>query len=99
MFHGPSALFGGVEYQTPWQPLRLKLEYEGNDYQDDFAGRLEQSSKVNVGAIYRLTDWADINASYERGNTFMFGVTVRTNFNDLRQAHIDSAKPEYRPHP
>lgn len=99
MFHGPTALFGGVEYQTPWQPLRLKMEYEGNDYQDDFAGRLTQSSKVNVGAIYRVTDWADINASYERGNTFMFGVTIRTNFNDLRQAHIDSEKPAYNPQP
>ncbi|MCT6591905.1 YjbH domain-containing protein [Pantoea dispersa] len=99
MFHGPAALFGGIEYQTPWQPLRLKLEYEGNDYQDDFAGRLEQRSKVNVGAIYRLTDWADINASYERGNTFMFGVTVRTNFNSLHQSHLDSAKPAYQPQP
>ncbi|WP_130833299.1 YjbH domain-containing protein [[Erwinia] mediterraneensis] len=99
MFHGPAALFGGVEYQTPWQPLRLKLEYEGNDYQSDFAGRLEQRSKVNVGAVYRLTDWADINASYERGNTFMFGITVRTNFNDLRQSHLDAARPAYDPHP
>jgi hypothetical protein len=99
MFHGPAALFGGVEYQTPWQPLRLKLEYEGNDYQDDFAGRLEQRSKVNVGAIYRITDWADINASYERGNTFMFGFTLRTNFNDLHQSHIDSQKPAYNPQP
>ncbi len=99
LFHGPAALFGGVEYQTPWQPLRLKLEYEGNDYQDDFAGRLEQRSKVNAGAIYRLTDWADINASYERGNTFMFGITLRTNFNDLRQTHIDTPKPAYDPHP
>jgi hypothetical protein len=26
MFHGPASLFGGVEYQTPWQPLRLKLD-------------------------------------------------------------------------
>ncbi len=99
MFHGPAALFGGVEYQTPWQPLRLKLEYEGNNYQDDFAGRLEQRSKVNVGAIYRLTNWADFNLSYERGNTFMFGVTVRTNFNDLRQSHIDEAPPAYQPQP
>jgi len=99
MFHGPAALFGGVEYQTPWQPLRLKMEYEGNDYQNDFAGQLEQRSKVNVGAIYRVTDWADVNASYERGNTFMFGVTIRTNFNELRQSHIDSSKPAYDPHP
>ncbi|MEN1656293.1 YjbH domain-containing protein, partial [Pseudomonas aeruginosa] len=89
MFHGPASLFGGVEYQTPWQPLRLKLEYEGNNYQQDFAGKLEQKSKFNVGAIYRVTDWADVNLSYERGNTFMFGVTLRTNFNDLRPSYND----------
>lgn len=46
MFHGPASLFGGVEYQTPWQPLRLKLEYEGNNYQQDFAGKLEQKSSL-----------------------------------------------------
>ncbi len=96
MFHGPASLFGGVEYQTPWQPLRLKLEYEGNNYQQDFAGKLEQKSKFNVGAIYRVTDWADVNLSYERGNTFMFGVTLR--FNDLRPAYHD-IRPQYRPQP
>ncbi len=99
LFRGPASLFGGVEYQTPWQPLRLKLEYEGNDYQGDFAGKLEQSSKVNVGAIFRVTDWADINASYERGNTFMFGFTLRTNFNDFNTHHIDSNKVAYHPQP
>jgi len=99
MFKGPSAVFGGVEYQTPWQPLRLKAEYEGNDYQGDFAGKLRQSSKVNVGAIYRITDWADVNLSYERGNTLMAGFTLRTNFDDLRQPKIDTPKPAYRPNP
>lgn len=99
MFHGPTALFGGIEYQTPWQPLRLKMEYEGNDYQGDFAGKLKQDSKVNLGAIYRITDWADVNVSWERGNTLMAGFTLRTNFDDLRQSHIDSKKPEYRPNP
>ncbi|AUX71355.1 YjbH domain-containing protein [Erwinia pyrifoliae] len=99
MFKGPTAFFGGMEYQTPWQPLRLKVEYEGNDYQDDFAGKLKQNSKVNVGAIYRLTDWADVNVSYERGNTLMAGFTLRTNFNDLHQNQIDSIKPSYNPQP
>lgn len=98
-FHGPSAVCGGVEYQTPWQPLRLKVEYEGNNYQDDFAGTLDQKSPVNVVAINRVADWADVNVSYERGNTFMFGVTLRTNFNDLRQQHIDEKKPDYAPNP
>lgn len=97
MFKGPAAIFGGVEYQTPWQPLRLKLEYEGNNYQGDFAGRLEQRNKVNVGAVYRLTNWAEVNASYERGNTFMFGVTLRNNFNQFSQAKTDSKPPAYQP--
>jgi hypothetical protein len=99
MFRGPAALFAGVEFQTPWQPLRLKLEYDGNDYRDDFAGKINQASHVNVGAIYRLTDWADINLSYERGNTLMFGFTLRTNVNDLRPALRDSEKPAYQPQP
>ncbi|NIF49232.1 YjbH domain-containing protein [Enterobacter sp. Ap-1006] len=99
MFHGPTSLFGGVEYQTPWQPLRLKVEYEGNNYSHEFAGKIDQRSSVNVGAIYRVTDWADVNMSYERGNTFMFGVTLRTNFNDLKPGYNDSRRPEYQPHP
>ncbi|MDV5354206.1 YjbH domain-containing protein [Kosakonia sp. SMBL-WEM22] len=99
MFRGPSALFGGVEYQTPWNPLRLKLEYEGNNYQQDFAGKLPQRSKVNVGAIYRVSDWADINLSYERGNTWMFGFTLRNNFNNLRPAYNDNSRPKYQPQP
>ncbi|MRT14913.1 YjbH domain-containing protein [Enterobacteriaceae bacterium RIT711] len=99
MFHGPASLFGGIEYQTPWQPLRLKAEYEGNNYTQDFAGKLEQRSNFNVGAIYRVTDWADVNVSYERGNTFMFGATLRTNFNDLRPGYNDNRRPQYQPQP
>ncbi|WP_049294211.1 YjbH domain-containing protein [Franconibacter helveticus] len=99
MFHGPAAIFGGVEYQTPWQPLRLKLEYEGNNYSEDFAGKIDQKSKFNVGAIYRVADWADVNLSYERGNTLMFGFTLRTNFNDLRPSYNDNRRPEYQPQP
>ena len=56
-------------------------------------------AKFNVGAIYRVTDWADVNLSYERGNTFMFGVTLRTNFNDLRPSYNDNARPKYQPEP
>lgn len=99
MFHGPSALFGGIEYQTPWQPLRLKLEYEGNNYSDEYAGVIEQKSKFNVGAVYRLSNWADASLSYERGNTFMFGFTLHTNFNDLRHYWTDSRRPAYEPQP
>lgn len=95
MFHGNSALFGGVEYQTPWQPLRLKLEYDGNDYSNEFSGKVTQSSPINVGVVYRVFDYMDTHLSYQRGNTLMWGVTLRTNFNDLRQNHLDEPRPVY----
>ena len=90
-FHGPSALFGGIEYQTPWSPLRLKLEYDGNDYSNEFAGTIQQDSPFNIGAVYRLSDPVEMHLSYERGNTFMWGITFRTNFNDWKP--IQYAKP------
>ena len=71
-FKGPAALYGGIEYQTPWQPLRIKLEYEGNNYSLDRAGLLEQDSRWNFGAVYQWRDF-DFNVNYQRGNTFGFG--------------------------
>lgn len=89
MFHGNAALFGGIEYQTPWQPLRIKLEYDGNDYSNEFAGKIDKNASVNIGAVYRIFDYMDTHVSYQRGNTLMWGITLRTNFNDLYQAHLD----------
>lgn len=97
LFHGPAALFGGIEYQTPWQPLRLKLEYDGNDYSKEFAGHIHQDSPWNVGAVYRVFDNLDSHLSWQRGNTLMWGVTFRTNFNDMKPAHIDQSRPIYQP--
>ncbi len=94
MFHGPAALFGGIEYQTPWLSLRLKLEYDGNDYSHEFAGMISQSSPLNVGAIYRIADPLDMHLSYERGNALMWGFTLRTNFNQWHPAHYADSAPE-----
>lgn len=96
LFHGPAALFGGIEYQTPWQPFRLKLEYDGNDYSNEFAGHISQDSPWNVGAVYRVFDNLDSHLSWQRGNTLMWGVTFRTNFNDMKPAHIDQPRPIYQ---
>ncbi|HDI1212416.1 TPA: YjbH domain-containing protein [Aeromonas hydrophila] len=97
LFHGPAALFGGIEYQTPWQPLRLKLEYDGNDYSKEFAGHIYQNSPWNVGAVYRVFENLDSHLSWQRGKTLMWGVSFRTNFNDMKPAHIDQPRPIYQP--
>ncbi len=89
-FSGPASLFGGIEYQTPWAPLRLSLEYEGNDYKNERARPLVQDSRWNFGINYRYRDF-DFNLSWERGNTLGFGFTYRINVDTLRQAKIDTS--------
>ncbi|MDP5255277.1 MULTISPECIES: YjbH domain-containing protein [unclassified Vibrio] len=101
MFTGCTAVFGGLEYQTPWQPLVLKLEYDGNDYQSDFPvteGDISMpvDSHWNVGAVYALTDWAKIRLSYERGNTLTAGLSMGTNLANLRSVWIDDKAPSYQ---
>ncbi|MBE0623830.1 MAG: YjbH domain-containing protein [Burkholderiales bacterium] len=83
-FHGPVALFGGVQYQTPWEPLILKLEYDGNDYQHEpQANNQQQSSPWNFGAVYRAGRSVDITLGVERGNTAMLGLTLHTQLDGL----------------
>ncbi|RJX67160.1 YjbH domain-containing protein [Vibrio sinensis] len=93
-FKGPASLFGGVEYQTPYEPLRIKIEYDGNDYSDDFPvqhsnKKMPQHTPWNVGVNYRVSDWGDIKLSYQRGDTLTAGFNIYTNFNDLRSIWRD----------
>ena len=92
-FTGPAALFGGVEYHTPWEPLSLKIEYESNDYSTERAGvPIKADSRWNFGANYQLTDYFDVQLSYERGDTFMFNFSLRTNFGTLNQIKVTPDK-------
>ncbi|MCB5226047.1 YjbH domain-containing protein [Alishewanella sp. 16-MA] len=94
-FRGPSSFFAGVEYQSPWQPLKLKLEYEGNDYSRDRAGELPQDSRWNIGAVYQL-DNLTFDLNYQRGNTLGFGFHYNFNMHTIEQYKI---KPEKIPVP
>jgi hypothetical protein len=103
IFKGCSSVYGGVEYQTPFKPLVLKLEYDGNDYQSDFPAvigtdDLSVSTPWNIGLIYKLTDWARLRISYERGNTLTTGISLGTNLGDLMPEWIDAPRPNYQPH-
>jgi hypothetical protein len=83
-FRGPTALFGGVQYQTPWEPLTLKLEYDGNDYQHEpQSNNLRQSSPWNFGVVYRAGRSLDVTLGVERGNTAMLGITLHTQLDGI----------------
>ncbi|MCE9664984.1 YjbH domain-containing protein [Halomonas sp. M5N1S17] len=90
LFRGPAALFGGLEYQTPWQPLVLQLEYEGNDYSDEPAGApIRQESRINLGSRLQLGENLSLHAGWQRGDAFMAGVSVSTNLAGLSQVKQD----------
>ena len=101
-FTGPASIYAGLEYQTPFQPLSIKVEYDTNDYSQDapvVRGRADmtQHIPVNFGLVYKHQDWAHLRMSYERGDTFTAGLTLTTNFNDLYATWLDEPEPELRP--
>lgn len=99
-FSGPAGVFGGIEYQTPWEPLRLMVEYDANDYSRDSAGvDIDPGSAWNFGASYRVTDWFDAAVSYERGDALMFNFVLRTNLSTLSQLRVDQPRVEPRETP
>jgi len=80
-FRGPMQPFAGIEYQTPWQPLSIKVEYDGNNYQfEPLNNSLVQHSPINVGAVFAVSDFFSIHAGLERGNKAMLGFTLHNNF-------------------
>ncbi|ELB2831438.1 YjbH domain-containing protein [Vibrio alginolyticus] len=97
-FKGPAALFGGIEYQTLHAPLRFKIEYDSNDYSEDFPvvqGGIDMTPHTpwNFGVLYRL-GMADFRLNYERGDTLVAGLTLNTNFNDMPSFWRDEPTPE-----
>ncbi|WP_211248333.1 YjbH domain-containing protein [Halomonas halodenitrificans] len=100
LFRGPVAVFGGVEYQTPWDPLVLQLEYEGNDYANEpLANDQEQESRFNYGARLGLTDNLEVRAGWQRGDTAMAGVSYAIDLAGLGQVKRDPppADPQAAP--
>ncbi len=91
LFKGDVGIFGGVEWQTPWDPLVLMAELDGNDYQSEPQDNdQEQDSPINLGARLSVTDNLTVKAGWERGNTAMFGVNFGVDLAGLSQAKLDS---------
>lgn len=83
-FRGPAALFGGVQYQTPWDRLIVKIERDGNDYQHEpFSNNQKQNSPWNFGLVFRAGRGADVTLGFERGNTATLGLTLHTQLDGL----------------
>ncbi len=93
-FHGRSSLFGGVEYQTPWN-FNVKLEYDGNNYQHEpKSNNLPVASPINWALVFRPTRGLDVSIGVERGNTFSAGFTFYVDMAGLNMPKLtDPARP------
>lgn len=81
LFRGPIGVFGGVAWQTPWQPLQVKLEYDGHDYAVEHVrvGSLPQDSRLNIGLHYTPSPGVRMALGWERGNELTAAVVFRGN--------------------
>ncbi|MFZ3018537.1 MAG: YjbH domain-containing protein [Gallionella sp.] len=94
-FRGRTSLFGGMQYQTPWQPLLLKLEYDGNDYQHEPQNNNQkQTSPFNVGMVYRLNPAVDLAVNWERGTTLGAGVSLHGDLSKFFMPKISDPDSE-----
>ncbi|OGS80511.1 MAG: hypothetical protein A2061_11160 [Gallionellales bacterium GWA2_59_43] len=94
-FRGRTSLFGGVQYQTPWKSLLLKLEYDGNDYQHEPQNNNQkQTSPFNVGMVYRLNPGVDLAVNWERGTTLAMGMSFHGDLSKFYMPKISDPVSE-----
>ncbi|MGH6717814.1 MAG: YjbH domain-containing protein, partial [Alphaproteobacteria bacterium] len=93
------ALFGGIEWLTPLEGLRVKIEYDPNTYQNEpLDNRLKVNSAINVGLAYQPFSWLDIGLGFERGNTLQLRVAMTPNVIDPKPVlRIDTPPPPVAP--
>ena len=92
-FKGPSALIGGVQYHTPWDPLILKVELDGNNYQNEPYGNVLQSkTPINLGAVYQ---WGplDFTVGLRQGTQVMFALSLHERLDQLATSKIAEPRP------
>ena len=94
-FTGPMSPIAGASWQTPWQPLILLVEADGNDYSNENnPAAFEADSPFNFGAQLRVNSNVVLRLGFERGNTAMLGVAIHGNLSTLRQVKkIDPITP------
>lgn len=89
-FRGPTAVFGGIQYHTPWDKWQLKMEYDGNDYQSEpFNKKRKVNSPINFAAVYRLGKGSFLTLGLERGNTAVLGFTFGSDYSQFDVPKVD----------
>ena len=91
-FHGTAAMFGGVQYRTPWDSVVLKVEVDGNNYQQlPYGETLPNKSVFNYGATYQMKN-ADFTLGVMGNSQVMFTVSLHERLDLLNTPKLAEAK-------
>lgn len=79
-FKGSVASFGGFEYQTPINSLRLKAEVSSDDYSfDNYLSTYSVDNNYNYGIEYDLNDSLNLSAYYLNESELGLRFKISTN--------------------
>src|SRR5207244_1058345 len=100
-FAGRPVPFAGLQYQTPWSGLLLKLERESNDYQHEpQTNNQPQRTPWNFALIYRAARGLDLSLGVERGNRLMLGLAFYGRLDEMYAPKLgDPPRVSYAPRP
>ena len=95
-FSGEMGVFGGLEIFFPkLRGLRLKVEYDGVDYNKEAYPPINQDSELNFGFTYPVSDSLQIRLGLVRGNTLNLSFALKGKFGRKEPflKKIDKPKP------
>jgi hypothetical protein len=77
-FTGRYGVFGGVELFLPKSNgIRLKVEFDTTDYENEGRQPVQQDSRFNIGLVKPLSKNFFIKLGYVKGNTVNFGFSYK----------------------
>ncbi|MDC1401434.1 YjbH domain-containing protein [Gammaproteobacteria bacterium] len=92
-FSGPAGYFFGIEYNVPkFRGMRIKLEYDGTNYQTENGVPLSQDSNLNFGIVFPQSKSLSYKLNFTRGNTLNFGFSYKLNLGNKNAQTISKEK-------
>lgn len=96
LFRGDVGLFGGLEYKTPIDELKLKVEYSSDDTDRDSTFiRGTPTSDINYGLDYKINNSLSLSAYHMHG--YETGFQINISASPLKDYAGDYLEPAPQP--
>ena len=92
-FSGSAGYFFGIEYFIPkFKGMRIKLEYDGTNYNIESSIPIPQDSNFNFGIVYPQSKNLSYKLNFTRGNTVNFGFSYNLNLGNKNAQTVSKEK-------